>query len=162
MVAQLAPDFPGYEIFNVATIGANIASISTEYATQVASLFDGLASQNILVLRIGANDIPLLVSRQANYAAYCSTAQATGWKIVVVPVLYSAFLNGAAIADVDAFNAWLVANFSTFANAYADILAVPEAMDPFDPVYFPDGIHPSPALHALTTPVISAAISSIL
>lgn len=158
----LSQELPYYEYVNTAQNGFQIPTIIADYAASVAPSYDVRRSQNVLVCFMGTNDVAgqLATTLEPWYVQYGNMAHATGFKVVIVPVPPTIQYDAEDEVQRLELDAWLQANYQDFADAYADILSVPETNDPTDPVYYPDGLHPSNALYQLWTPVIQAAVLS--
>jgi lysophospholipase L1-like esterase len=165
-VSQMMGYLPSFEYHNVAEDGAQIPAITTDYATQVLPLHDSQRYENVLVIWMGTNDMHALASTlEPLYVTYVDRAIADGWKVVVVAVEPSTQYDTDDEAHRVDLNARLQARYAsnhTPGAAFANTLTVPETADPTNVTYYPDGVHPSATLHALTTPVVRDAILSLL
>jgi GDSL-like Lipase/Acylhydrolase family len=159
----LATQYLSWQLTNAATAGWTYVEILADYPVRVEPVYHALG-RNILVVWIGSNDILF------NHTAATMEAQATAYaalaspkfKIVFCPVLKRVGATVSQETERAAYNTWIAANYALIGgSAFANLQSVPEALDPSNATYFPDGIHPSAALHALLVPVIRDAIQTI-
>lgn len=119
---------------------------------------------NVLCAWVGSNDLLFgnsAATMIANATQYCALAK-DKFDIVLFPALKRDTATPEAEIERAIYNPWVENNYlSIGAKAFSRILDVPEALDPTNAVMFPDGIHPSPTLHALMTPKTIDAIQSI-
>ncbi len=159
----LQAQLPDYVYYNFAQNGAQIPDVVNQYNTEVAPSFNGSRSQNILFIFMGTNDIrgQLASVLYPQYVSLSSTAQSAGFLPIIVPVPPSTTFNASDEIQRGLLNGMLQSGWPGFAEAYANILSVPETNDPSNPVYYPDGTHPSNALYALWEPVMQGAVQSL-
>lgn len=162
-MGMLQTALPYFQYQNTAQNGFQIPTIIDDYAASVAPFYDARRTQNNLVCFMGTNDVAgqLASTLIPLYAQYVAMAQATGFRVVIVPVPPTTQYDAEDEMQRGLLNASLAATYGTFPTAYANILAVPETNDPEDTEYYPDGLHPSNALYELWTPVFEAAVLSI-
>ena len=132
-----------------------------------------LTRPNILVAWEVGNDLFFNGNATDAYnriVTYCNTRRAAGWKVVVGTPLFRQYLAGPTPAG-DTWSQYntkianicslMRTNWSTFADAIADMNAAPELDDPLDGTYFVDGVHPSGAGRAVVAQIVSNAILTI-
>lgn len=158
---------------NFAAASATISGGSTPTnslvarAPQVDVVFADAPAHGVLVVAAGHNDAGYCTAAQsyANYKAYCQARRPNVKKIIACSLLPS---------TVGGFNVWRAA---WNALLYADIAAggiydglIDWAADPTigpdaaasNATYFPDGIHPTTAAHAIMAPIAQTAIAAAL
>jgi len=148
------------------TMIAGVNSIQNRSAL-IDSYYDAGRTNNILTVLIGANDCAapsgfVAANFVADLKAYCQARQATGWKVVLCTILPNT--TNSAVTNRNAANALIYADPS-FYDALAD-LAANATMGPdaacLNATYYPDGVHPSDAGHAILAPIVKAAIDSVV
>jgi lysophospholipase L1-like esterase len=126
-----------------------------EFTTQALPYYHSSREKNILVLLGGTNDGfldggggSLETVVEARIQLYHTTARAAGFSTVAVTIPPSSVLFpvGSPQNTVRlAINAWIRANYSNFASALFDLVAIPEMQDPTNTTWFLDGTHPTVA-----------------
>lgn len=141
-------------------------------AAYVDSQLSGV-NPNILVAWEVGNDLFFNGNTTDAYdriVSYCTARRAAGWKVVVGTALYRVFGAGPTPAGdswtvyngkIDTVNNNIRANWSTFADALADIGGRSEFSDPTSTVYFIDGVHPTGTGRGIVASVVSSAILTI-
>jgi len=115
---------------NVGIGGQTLANLMTTAAARVDSLYQA-GGKNICLVWVGTNDLAVsavtAATLQANLETYCAARRAVGWKVVVFTLLPRSDALSAANYDSKrlTFNTWLAANWTTFADAFCDVAAVP-------------------------------------
>lgn len=157
---------PTWTVLNQATGGERIDQMSTSYASTsgAARHYARSRAKNVLVLWGGTNDITAAASAatiQGRFTTYISTAEATGFQVVVTTILPAASWSGGQETIRQTVNTWLRANH---ASKLADIAAVTNFINQADAsnlTYFSDGTHLTAAAYTLLVPVIDAAINAL-
>ncbi len=120
--------------------------MDTNYTANYAWQYDA-ASLNAASILGGANDILIGTSAalmQSAVASLCGKAHATGFKTIVGTVTPStSFTAGQEVIRL-AFNAYVRANWQSFADALVDFARIPELLNPSNATYYVDGLHPTP------------------
>jgi hypothetical protein len=142
---NLAALLPAWQVSDVALGGARLADIITDFPTQVLPLFDARRERNIILLRIGTNDI--LDSSSAAYilagiTTYCGMAIAAGFKIIVGTITTATVAHYTAPMQTvrGTVNSGILSN-SIGATAIWDVAALPQLADPTDLTWYTDGLH---------------------
>ena len=140
-------------------------------STLVDGIFNAHVS-NVLVVWAGTNDFFVNGSTVSAVSTlltnYCQARQATGWKVVVVPMMSRVGNNpvGGEPLDTDktAYNAFIATNWPSFASAMVTLSTNLTANGAYaNSTYFlPDGTHPTVlSVTTLIAPEIQAAVSSL-
>lgn len=138
---------------SVAVSGQRLAAMDTNYAANVAPLFN--TTRSSVAIMGGTNDIGFDgatdLTLRTYIQSYAAKARATGFKIYPITILSrnDASWNGTKEGYRAAFNSWLKANFASFADGVIDLDSVPESQDPSNLTYYQDGLHPTDALDRL-------------
>lgn len=153
-----------WQVSDIAAAGATWTSALAEFPTQAAPLYDAQRDKNVLIVRLGANDLlgtPSLATLQARAQAYYDLAVATGFQPIVstitaaIPAVYDAPKEAVRVA----WNAWALTQFP----AVLDLAGAPQFQDPTDLDYFdPDGWHTwGPLAQPLIASLALAKINSL-
>lgn len=113
----------GWKYSNFGVSGQKTTDMSADYATEIAPLYNGSLSKNILIAIELTNDWHTTTNNEAtvksNFASYVSTAQATGFSVIVSPMMCRAFsgnAKGLSATDynlgIDSINQWLLSGGS--------------------------------------------------
>lgn len=156
------------------TGGLSIAGIAALNTERALSLYNSALERNVCVYYAGTNDLlgslsnvatmTPLATMQSGYSALCQQAKDAGFFVVACTI---ASLGGTTNYDAtvesqrQAFNAWLRLNYTTFADALADIganatIGAPGACD--NTTYFIGKIHPTDAGHVVMGQELAAVI----
>jgi hypothetical protein len=175
MLADLSDTHPDAQLLNAATNGSGIPKVkNSDYSDFVLPWYSAARTKNILLVAAGTNDLANannLSDLLDRYYSLLDSARATGWKAVACTILPRS--NAGMVVGLQgfeaarsAFNADLVANWASHADALADVAAIKgmgAAGDSDNTTYYgADKIHPTAAGHALLEPVYLAAIASQL
>jgi lysophospholipase L1-like esterase len=119
-----------WELYSRGTSGATILDLTNEAATVIDTLYRSNAAENILLFQGGFNDAfsgATAAQIQDRIKTYCLARKVIGWRIIVHPIPLSNFAGQPAnyAATRTTVNNWLAANWSTFADAYADFTGDP-------------------------------------
>ena len=132
---------PNFLVTNSGVAGQTTQNISTNYATQIGNYYNASTyADNILIVWEVRNDLvvnnassTVVTTTQAynNFVTLCNTADAQGWKIIVVTVLpswaaqYKGNSTSTGYNNIDSdrltVNASIVSNWASFSNALVDI-----------------------------------------
>ena len=141
-------------------------AMQTQYATAVAPLYNAGNAKNILTVLQGSNDLAgggTPAQAYTDISNYCTTARATGFKVVIGTMFPR---TGITEADRITLNANIRTNWATFADALADcgndpVMGVAGAQNNTT-YYDPDKIHPNSTGYAIIAPYFASAINSLL
>lgn len=166
-LARLQPSL--YDAKVVAGNGRSVAVSRDLAATRIDPSYDPVRSKNLVVLQTDLiKDDVGVEQTYADTVAFCTARQAVGWQVVVltlVPRGGGRFGWAAFAADRAALNDTLRASWHGFADALADIAAVPQLSDAAaftDPRYFnADLAHLTDAGYALMADSVAAAIRTL-
>ena len=93
---------------------------------------------------------------------YCSAVKAAGFRLVIGTMLPRSDLSSPQQAEWNAYNALIRANWATISDVLADYQAN-STIGPFaaasNPVFYPDGIHPSRAGYGILAPIFATAVN---
>lgn len=143
-----------------------LSQMTTDYSATVAPLYSASRSRNVLIAAGATNDIAFgsLTAAQvlSAYWAYCDAARAAGWRVVACTVLprSDALIRGTFEADRTTFNAAIIADWASHADALADVSAVAgmgAAGDSNNATNYSDLVHPTAAGYTLLEPTYTAA-----
>jgi hypothetical protein len=175
MLADLANTYPDVQLLNDAMNGSGIPTVkNSSYSDDVLPWYSAAREKNILVVAAGTNDLAggnNVSDTLDRYYGLLDSARATGWKVVACTVLPRSDPDmGAGLAGFETarttFNASVVANYASHADALANVAAITgmgAAGDSNNTTYYSvDKIHPIAAGHALLEPVYRAAVASLL
>jgi len=158
-----------WSISNFGVSGQATPSMIADADTQIDPLFSINRPRNIVVAWEGSNDLyfgATATEAYDNLVSYCNDRRDAGWKVVIVTLLprSSSGTPGTFEADRQTVNANIRANWSTFADALADIAAnttIGEDGDETDTTYYSDAVHPTDAAYDIIAPIVADAIESI-
>jgi hypothetical protein len=179
MLGDLANTYPDVQLLNDAMNGAGIPMVkNSSYSEDILPWYSASRAKNVLIVAAGTNDLvgvatsgTLVSDILDRYYGLLASAQAAGWKTVACTVLpRSDFTTPTEQSTFDnaraAFNADVVANYANYADALADVAAIPVMGATGNSAsltyYNQDKIHPNGAGHALLEPVYRAAVASLL
>ncbi len=175
MLSNLQNTNPEVQLLNAATNGSGIPKVkNSDYSDVVLPWYSAAREKSILLVAAGTNDLAGgndLQDLLDRYYALMDSARATGWKTVactVLPRTDAGLALGQSGFDAEraAFNADIVAHWTSHANALADVAAVTgvgAAGDSDNTTYYStDKIHLNAAGHALVEPTYRAAVASLL
>lgn len=158
---------------DTAQTGARIDNLMVSDHTDADPLVD-IYKLNIFSIFAGTNDFgqlgdsPTEVGRKL--VDYVHARKLYGWDRVIVATM----LPRDHAADVDyphfeadrlAFNTWLRANWSSFADGLVDVGADPimgDVANILDTTYYLDGVHPTALGHTILAPYFETAIRAVL
>ncbi len=132
---------------------ADISTGGETVVSQALPLLRGAPYTDILILRGGTNDILFNTSAadlQAGIQSYCTTARAAGFKVIIATITPGGVVpaSGGTLwyppakeAVRLAVNAWIKANWATWADAIWKLDEVTELLDPTDATYYTDELH---------------------
>lgn len=146
--------------------GETSANANAHYPTYIAPMFNPANRRNILSIQLISNDLSSgLTGLQCynNLVDYCTTARATGWKIVVSTTLCRSSISVSEWNDV---NSRVRAGWTSFADGLADIASdavLGSSTAWSNPVVAAgDGVHYNTYGHSLMEPYFTAAINPLL
>jgi lysophospholipase L1-like esterase len=154
-----------WRVYNSGISGGVIADATTD-AARVDALYAAGNAANVVVVLLGSNDINVgdsAATIQTNLEAYCAARRVAGWDVIVCSILPRTPFSGAQETVRTTVNAWLAANWSSFADAYLDLASVAELADPTDATYYlGDTVHPNVAGNAVLAAQVEAAVQALL
>lgn len=156
-------------ITNIALFGDTLAGRVGAYASNVAPLFSATASDNILTIFAGTNDLgagSAASGVEASVQSYTSLAHATGYKVIVATILPVFGRTAGQETARQTYNTWLVANWASFADGMADVNADPTmggaSTVAANTALYADGLHPTTLGYSYIAPIFAAAVNSLL
>lgn len=161
-VVPLLP--PGVASHVVGAGGRPVKDCLARFDTDVRPLFDARAAHNVIFFHAGDNDVTQGSSGQQAYAAltaYVERAHRQGWKVAVSTEMQRFDLPQAMRAEIDAFNALVLAN-GAGADGVADFggdATMGGVANRRDPMYYTmDGVHPADAGYAILAGLAARAL----
>lgn len=152
-------------IYNPSIGGSTLANWISWFPTAVAPLLSA-SNVSVVIVQAGTNDINTGASAatvEGYQQSVCALAHAAGAKCVLMSISSSSASTGAAV--IVAVNAWDLANWSSFADAYAPIgqdLTIGCALCYESSTYFGDtAIHLNAAGHTVEAMYIANAINGL-
>lgn len=139
-------------IYNRGKGGRQLATVvSTDYATQMAGIYNAGMTKNVMAVLAGTNDLVsggTASTLQTTFQSFATLANGTGWNWLAYDIpAYNAI--DPARAD---FNTWLDANFGTYANGKVDLrLSAIGGGQPSNPSFYFDAVHPNSAGYQVWT-----------
>ncbi len=143
--SQLANELgDNFTVHNVATGGTTVATMLTQYATEVEPLRDSAKALDVFILFGGYNDISsgrTAADTYADIVTLCSQAQADGFLVIVA--IQSLCTSMPNLSEMDSLIASIETNWETFADALVDLRDVSELnQTPLDLFYTDsNGVH---------------------
>jgi lysophospholipase L1-like esterase len=166
LVPQLERRLPGWAVNNAAIGGTAMHVWVSQTRKFAAALRPGV--KNIIIAAGGDNDLGRsegqVETAEANYKTWALTLRAMGWKTIVscTPPRSPNAAYPLYAAHREKFNAWLRANYKTFADGLYDIDVIPALADAANSTYYkPDGVHLTLAGYELTADEIAKAVTSV-
>jgi lysophospholipase L1-like esterase len=151
---------------NVAVGGQSTAAMIADAASQIDILRSASYSHNIVLCFTGSVDrwADGNAAREAKLKAYCTARRAAGFKVVVLTLTSYAGENWPGTTRAE-FNDWVRANYTSFADAVADVAADPKVGGPAayaNRTYFTDGIHLTDAGYAVVAGIVKQVLETLL
>lgn len=159
-----------------ATIGVNYAvsgSLITDLVTRATNVDAIIPTEKtgrkfILSVLIGANDIGQsktngeLDTWLSSVASYCDARRAAGWLVIICTITpsSSASRNSNRNYVNPIIRTWVGTHVDAVADFAADATVGTDAAGS-NATYYPDGLHPSAATHAILEPIFTAAVNSL-
>lgn len=156
------------KILNTGFAGDTIAGRANYYPYLMGTITPVNPPFQIVHISAGTNDIAggsSLATVQAAIQQYCTEAHAGGFKVVVVTQLPREDVSGANETTRQSYNAWLRANYATFADGLADWANDPDmgaSSYPTNTTLCADGIHPTSVGYEYLAMISAAAINKLL
>jgi lysophospholipase L1-like esterase len=166
---QLAASFPMSKITNFGQGGDTLNNMAANVVATVDAVFDATRISACCAWG-GTNDIffgDSAATAISDYASYCTARRAAGWKVVAFTILprSDTGVPGAFETSRQTFNTSIRANWTTYADALADVAAnttIGDAGDELDTTYYQsDKVHLTTAGQAVVTGIVSTAIMTI-
>lgn len=157
------------KVLNAGVNGQQSTAAYADVGTQIDPQYDP-ARRSIVVLWIGSNDVATgtaAATTQANIQNYCQWRQNVGFKVVIVTLLPRTEFNGnpTKTAAWSAMNTWLRANYTSWANAIADVQAdsrIGDIGDENDTTYFDaDKVHLNNTGYGVVAGIVRDVILSL-
>ena len=166
LVPQLEKRLPGWAVTNAAIGGMAMHVWVGQTKKFAAALRTGV--ENIIIVAggdntIGSNEGQVALA-EANYKTWALTMRAMGWKTIVstTPPRTPNAATPLYAAHREKLNAWLRANYKTFADGLYDIDVIPVLADTKNPKYYkPDGVHLTLAGYELTADEIAKVVKFV-
>lgn len=158
-IRQTTP-LANYIKYNYGIGGAQAAFFAVNLITDVPKYMG--AGRNVVVVWLGTNDLSsgkTAAQTEASIATVCQTWQRMGARVIVCSEIYRSA--GVSNATIDALNALLSANWSTYADRYCNLIARSELQNPANGTYFADGLHLTDAGEGIVAAEVSSAINAI-
>jgi lysophospholipase L1-like esterase len=171
MLPALQAVGPQIKILNGSMPADKIAQAQTRYTNTIKPIYSASRAKNILFLQVGTNSLAVGGAAVATYIAaiyaLADGARADGFKVILCTLLprSDAGISGTFNADRATYNADLVANWASHADAlcdFAGISGMGADADSTGANYQADHVHPNASGHALMRPVAQAAVVSLL
>jgi lysophospholipase L1-like esterase len=157
-----------YKFHNFGFSGAKTYQIAADVATQTDVLYGARYPLNVYALWVATNNLKLaeaVATVYAEYVALCEDRRAVGFKVIAFTVLpRHDSVPGGFEADRQSFNTLIRANWSTFADALADVAAdsrIGDAGDDNDATYYSDEVHLTDAGYAVVASITASAIRTL-
>jgi lysophospholipase L1-like esterase len=159
-----------FRAHNTAVAGQLVSAMRSNAAGRVDVLYDASVPLRAVVIWGGTNDLATGVAAATAYEdlrQYCLDRRAVGWEVVVATMLPRSFAGDDADTETErsAFNALIRANWSSFADALADVAAdtrIGDAGDENDTTYYDaDKAHMTTAGYAVVAEVVAAALATL-
>jgi lysophospholipase L1-like esterase len=157
-----------WDMTNVATPGDTVQAMIGEASGQVDVLYDATRPKNVACFFGGTNDLYFGTSEstlQTYYSYWCTQRRSLGFTVVAFTILPRSNAGTPATfeADRQAFNAWLRANYHSFADKLADVAADPRIGSPGaeqNTTYFADLVHPTAAGAQVIADVVTGVLAT--
>lgn len=150
--------------------GRNLVQMNTETLTYGDLLFSPRGSgKNIQIIWGGTNDVAAYSSAGqaiSQYQKLCKQKKSFGWKVIAATMLLrqdgTATQQAAFALNQAAFNTWLRANYTQFADYLVDLTAIPQLTNPANTTYFnADKVHLTDAGHQLVANAMAFAVQQL-
>jgi hypothetical protein len=155
-------------VANKGFYGDTMAHRATNYATDIAPMYNAAATNNILEIFAGRNDNTgsdtTGASIYANLTAYIASAHATGWKVLAATMLPYSGDSANQTAERLAYNALIRAN-AAGADGIIDYAADPLMglqATTTNTMYYGDGLHPTSLGYGYLAQIEAAAFNALL
>lgn len=163
--------YGAYTKYNYGVGGQKTTDMAADAAAQIDILYSAGNAQNILVAWEVTNDLffgASAATAYANIVSYCQARQAVGFQVVVLTVLPRSNVGtpGSFEADRQTVNTSIRANWSTFADALADVAAdtrIGDSGDEINVAYY-DGslVHLGNEGYGVVADITAAAIFGLM
>ena len=142
---RLKVNDPGCIVSNFSVSGQSTSEMLGDVRTQIDPLYTPGKTNVLFVMEVG-NDLffnrsPNLAVAIEKFRTYCIERRAVGWRVIAMTCYDRQ--QPTVRADLKAFNTWLRANWTGFANDLVDCWQDPVYTDADNTFYFPDGVHPN-------------------
>lgn len=164
----------GLPYTNLGVGGMKLVDMDAQYASRVGAAFNA-SNRDSLAILAGINDLGKDMTGTVTDAtlrtaiqSLCAKARATGYrKICIYTVPGTTFNPGAPTwtwnatkqGYLDAYNAWLRANWASIGDKLVDIAALPQFSDPDNTAFFSDKLHFTPSLAWFLVKTLQAALA---
>ncbi len=167
LTPPLAKRLAGWDVTNAA-IGGTAMHVWVGEAKEKFAVALRPGVENIIIVAGGDNDFGRAEGQvevaETNYKTWALTMRAMGWKTIVSCTPPRTPNAGYALypAQRDKFNAWLRANYKTFADGLYDIDTIKALADTKNlKLYKPDGVHLTAAGYELTADEIAKVVKLV-
>lgn len=139
--ALIGSNFPTYDVLNAGVNGRTGQTQLAVLPTRILPLYNAARGNNIYVYWEGINDLvhtaQTVAEIEANTANACLAAKNLGFKVVVLTCMKAApITSNGRETDRQTYNAYLLANYSSFAHAVVDVASNPHFSDYTNTTYF--------------------------
>jgi lysophospholipase L1-like esterase len=154
-------------VYDKGYFGDTIMHRVSNYAADIAPIYNPLAINNILEIAAGTNDIggtTTDVQVEGYLQSYITAAHATGWKVIVATILPRNGFTTTQNTYLANVNTWIRAG-SSGADAIADYAADPtmgNSASVTNTTYYADGTHPTTLGYGYLAPIEAAAVNGLL
>lgn len=153
------------KILNFGVPSQTLVQMQSDAATQIDTLLDAVTwpNRNVLICWGGTNDIfggATDATALASLMTYCAARRAAGWKVIVLTMLTRADVTGGAETYRLNFNASIVANWQTFADALVDVAGMSQLQTNTNTPYFDATDHTHLTVYGYG--VIAKAVAPVL
>ncbi len=136
----------GWTVANRGVGGATLDQLAASDITRVDPLWSWQSPARICSIFAGRNDLYFgtpVSQLMTDYAAYCRARRQAGYRVIAWTMLPGVPTGSWTTNDQQTFNAFVRANYGSFADALFDAAAVSGMTDPTGPNYQSDGVHPN-------------------
>ena len=115
----------GWAYTDLGVSGQTTAQMQSDYASEVAVLYNGAYTRNVYIPVEVTNDLyfgATIQQAKDDYQNLCLAAQATGFEVYSVPIMCRDYTGNTGRTQTqwnlvcDEFNQWLISNYGSFSN----------------------------------------------
>lgn len=140
------------------------AQMNADAVAQIDSLYSATYAKNIAITAGGINDLPSSSAATIESAiqTWCTTRRAAGFQVIVATIPPATSVSGANETKRAAINAWVVANWASWADGLCDLAADSRMQTPADTTYYlADGVHYTAAGHAVVAELMRTQLATL-